>query len=641
MLHSTAIRLRLIIRICASILLLSGLIPPCSGSAQSLQDQEAMAYIQAHAEMEDMVMVPMRDSVRLYHLIIFPKDQPRANLPTVLIRIPYLINPERLTFARYIASFIEHGYAVVFQSVRGRYFSEGTYTYLVRSGEDGYDTVEWIARQPWSNGKVGAIGCSSSAEEQHKLNAFHAPGFAAAVPFGSGAGIGRIGPYNEMGNFYRGGAMILNWASWYYGAAYRTRPLFSSDLTREEMIRVHQFWNLDPEIKPDGTKLIDAYWTLPINQIMNVVEAMPSDMDDFVNRLPNDPRWKDVEFGTEDDRYSTPMLMINSWYDIGVAPNVAMFAHQVENGATEAARNESRMIISPVAHCAQLRETEHTVVGERDMGDARFDYITLVQKWYDHLLKGEDNDVTSWPRVQAYMMGANEWRAYDSWPPRGVQPVTYYLDSDGGANTRLGDGRLTTTKPSRQAEDLWVYDPMTPVPTNGGGTWCCYSNDEVGSWDQRGVEMRSDVLVYSTPPLTRPVEITGPVEVSLYLSSDRKDTDLTVKLIDVEPDGRAYNLDDAILRVRWREGWERPVFMEPGQVYRVDVGPLVTSNRFDVGHRIRIEVSSSNFPHYDRNLNTGGNNYDEKDPLVAHNVLHHGGPYPAAIVLPVLPTGGR
>jgi len=619
---------------------------PARGWAQaSREEDEAQAYINTHADIEDMVMVPMRDGVRLYHLILFPKGQPRQNLPTVLIRSPYLIEATHLDFAQFIRSFLEHGYAVVWEYERGRFFSEGTYTFLVRTAEDGFDTIKWITAQPWSNGKVGALGCSSSAEEQHRLNAFNIPGFAAAVPMGSGAGIGHVGSYNEMGNFYRGGAVHLaGWVGWYYyvSAGNPARPVFPATYTRADMIRVHQQWNLDPEIKVNPTKIDSALSTLPINQIMNVLGEPPSDFDNFVNRLPNDPRWNDTEFGSQEDHNSAPMLMINSWYDISIGPNVSMFEHAVKNAANESARNDSRMVIAPTLHCSQWTATEHTIVGERDMGDARFDYVGLVQDWYDHFLKGMDNGVTKQPRVRAYMMGVNQWRTYDSWPPKEAHGVTYYLDSDGGANTRFGNGRLTTVKPAKPAADLFTYDPMTPVPTLAGGTWCCYSrstlnaDEPAGAYDQSGLEMRGDVLVYTTPALAHAVEIAGPIPVTLYLSSDRKDTDLTIKLLDVDPSDRAYNLEDGIQRVRWRDGWDHPVFMQPGQVYKVEFSPLTTSIAFAAGHRIRIEVSSSNFPHFERNLNTGGNNYDEKDPLVAHNVIHHGPQYPSAIVLPVV-----
>jgi|HubBroStandDraft_5_1064220.scaffolds.fasta_scaffold09546_3 putative CocE/NonD family hydrolase len=620
---------------------------PARAPAQTLATQEAQAYIDSHADIEDMVMVPMRDGVRLYHMILFPKGAQRQNLPTVIVRIPYLIDAHHMgdLFGPFVASFLKNGYAVVWEYERGRFFSEGTYTFLVRTAEDGFDTIKWITSQPWSNGKVGAIGCSSSAEEQHRLNAANIPGLAAVVPMASGAGIGKVGPYNEMGNFYRGGAVHLaGWVGWYdrVSSGNPARPVFPSTTTRDEMIRVHKQWDMMPNITLNPTEIDSAFTTLPVNQIMNRLGAPHSDFDDFVNRLPNDPKWKDTEFGSDDDHNSAPSLYINSWYDISVGPNVTMFAHAVKDGATESARNDTKMIIAPTLHCSQTRATEHTVVGQRDLGDGRFDYVTLVQDWFDHFVKGVNNNVLSQPRVRAYMMGANQWRTYDAWPVKEAHDVAYYLDSDGGANTRFGDGRLTTTKPAKSASDHFTYDPMTPVPSVGGGTWCCYSRsvlsaaEPAGAVDQSGVEMRADVLVYTTPPLTHPVEVMGPIKVTLYLSSDRKDTDLTIKLIDVGPDGKAFNLDDTIERVRWRDGWDHAVFMQPGQVYKVELTPLTTGNAFAAGHRIRVEVSSSNFPHFDRNLNTGGNNYDEKDPLIAHNVIHHGAQYPSSIVLPVV-----
>jgi putative CocE/NonD family hydrolase len=611
--------------------------PSATASGQS---DPTYDYIIAHADREEMMRVPMRDGVRLSALILFPKDQPRKSLPTVLIHNPYLTEGMIHGFGRYIRSFLDHGYAVMIQNVRGRYFSEGTYSYLVGSGKDGYDTIDWITKQPWSNGSVGTLGCSSSAEEQHKMNAAQHPGLKAAVPISSGAGIGKVGPYNEMGNFYRGGAVQNFWFSWYYGAGYKYHPTWPADLTREQMLRISRFWNMEPETMM-SPNLDTAIWTLPLNQIMKNLGAMPSDLDDFVNRLPNDPKWKEVDFGGEGDKSGAPTLYINAWYDVSVGPNVAMFDYQTKNAATEAARNNMFMVIAPTLHCAQGRgESEHTIVGERDMGDARFDYTDLVQRWFDHWLKGAENGVTGEPKVRAYMMGSNEWKTYDTWPPKGAELVSYYLDSDGGANSAAGNGRLTTAKVTRAGTDKFTYDPLHPVPSLGGQS-CCFAVLLGGSFDQAGLEMRHDILVYTSEPLKERVDVAGNIEVSLYLSSDVKDTDLTIKLMDVGPDGKAYNLDEEIQRLRWREGWDRPVFMEPGKVYRVDLPPLVTSNSFAVGHRIRIEVSSSSFPHFERNLNTGGNNFDEKDGIIAHNVIHHGAAYPSRIVLPIVRSGPR
>ncbi len=372
---------------------------------------------------------------------------------------------------------------------------------------------------------------------------------------------------------------------------------------------------MDEHIPPSDVTVENVVWTLPLTNIMPRLGAAPSDWDDFLRRQPNDPRWKKVDFGGEGDRNSAPALYINSWYDLSIGPNAAMFQYQTANAATPVARDNTFMVITPTPHCEEGRiETEHTVTGERDVGDARFDYVGLVQGWYDHFLKGEENGITKQPKVRAYMMGANEWRSYDTWPPKQVQYLPFYLAGAGKANSATGDGRLSTTKPGGEGSDAFLYDPLHPVPSLGGSI-CCFSPTFTGgSYDQSHIEMRNDVLVYTSEPLKKTLELAGPVSVSLFLSSDRKDTDLTIKLLDVYPDGRAYNLDENIERVRWRDGWDKPVFMEPDKVYKVDIGPLQTSNAFLPGHRIRVEISSSNFPRFDRNLNTGGNNYDEKDP---------------------------
>ena len=234
-------------------------------------------------------------------------------------------------------------------------------------------------------------------------------------------------------------------------------------------------------------------------------------------------------------------------------------------------------------------------------------------------------------------MGANEWKTSDVWPPRGSESLTFYLSSGGKANTLNGDGVLTTKAPTKDMPDKFEYDPMKPVMSHGGNV-CCQANAlSGGALDQREVEARPDVLVYTTEPFKEGTEVSGPMTFTVYVSSDRKDTDVTVKVIDVYPDGRAYNLDETIQRVRYREGYDKkPVMMEPGKVYKVPLQPMTTSNYFPAGHRLRIEVSSSNFPRFDRNLNTGGNNYDETTGLVAHNAVHHSAEYPSSLQITVV-----
>jgi len=274
-------------------------------------------------------------------------------------------------------------------------------------------------------------------------------------------------------------------------------------------------------------------------------------------------------------------------------------------------------------------------VGERHVGDARLNYDELTYGWFDHFLKGEDNHVLeTTPRVRYYSMGLNRWLTAVTWPPAGARPVTYYLASGGRAATLNGDGALVETAPANDAPDGFAYDPMNPVPSYGGNVCCTGNAVTGGAFDQRKMESRPDILVYTSEPLKEGIEVSGPVTPTIYVSSDVKDTDITVKLIDVYPDGTAYNLDETIQRLRYREGYDKPpVWMQPGKVYPVALQPLNTSNWFGPGHRVRVEVSSSNFPRFDRNLNTGGNNYDEDQGVVAHNVVHHSAQYPSKIVL--------
>jgi putative CocE/NonD family hydrolase len=272
------------------------------------------------------------------------------------------------------------------------------------------------------------------------------------------------------------------------------------------------------------------------------------------------------------------------------------------------------------------------------MGDARLDYDALTYGWFDHFLKGEDNKILdNTPKVRYYTMGLNKWQTSNTWPPEGAQPMTLYLTSGGRANTLYGDGALTPGPAPTDKPDSFVFDPLNPVPSYGGNVCCTGNAVTGGAFDQRAMETRNDILVYTSEPLAEPIQVSGPVEATLYVSSDAKDTDVTIKLIDVLPDGTAYNLDETIQRLRYRNGYEKPpVWMERGKVYPVTLQPMTTSNYFPASHRIRIEISSSNFPRFDRNMNTGGRNYDETTGVVAHNSIHHSQQFASKIVLTVV-----
>jgi putative CocE/NonD family hydrolase len=333
-----------------------------------------------------------------------------------------------------------------------------------------------------------------------------------------------------------------------------------------------------------------------------------------------------------------PGLWYMSWYDVSVGPNLEMFNHVRKTAKPEIA-NQQWAIIAPVGHCAFTRATEHTIVGERSMGDARLDYNDILYGFFDKTLKGEPHTrIDRLPKVTYFTMGLNRWQSSETWPPAGAKPVTFYLSSGGRANSLSGDGVLALSPPPADTPDEFVYDPRNPVMSYGGNVCCTGNAITAGSFDQRRMEARQDVLVYTSEPFKEGTEISGPITPTLYVSSDARDTDVTVKVLDVYPDGRAYNLDESIQRMRYRDGYDKPpVWMEKGKVYKVTLQPLTTSNYFAPGHRLRIEVSSSNFPRFDRNLNTGGHNYDESTPVIARNVVHHSKEHPSSITVTVVP----
>jgi hypothetical protein len=382
----------------------------------------------------------------------------------------------------------------------------------------------------------------------------------------------------------------------------------------------------------------EAIRHLPRVEIMEEVDGPKGIYSEFIQRSPDDPAWYEGGLYHDDEPWGVPALWFNSWYDISVGPNLALFNHIVSNAADPEVAENQFVVVAPVRHCAFFNTEEETVVGGRSMGDARLDYQSVITDWFDHWLKGEDNGFAEkTPKVQFYTMGSNQWQSAPTWPPPGVEMVTYYLSSEGEANSLFGDGTLSTTMPEPESPpDTFTYDPTVPVPSVGGGVCCMGNALDAGSFDQRGVEARHDVLVYTSEPLEKALEVTGTIEITLYVSSSAKDTDFTVKLVDVYPDGTAYNIDETIQRARYREGYDAQVFMEPGGIYELTISPMSTSASFEPGHRIRIEVSSSNFPRFARNLNTGGNNWDESEGVVAFNTVHHSEAYPSQIRLPVV-----
>ncbi len=621
-----------ILFICLLIININSVSAQCKGCDLSLG--EARAYNET-VEMQDMVGIPMRDGVILNSRIYFPK-RPKENLPTVLLRSPYYIPTSDFRwFATTMATFLKNGYVIVVNNERGRFWSEGDYTFLTGAKNDGYDVIDWIVNQPWSNGKVGTYGCSSTAEHQLGLATMNHPGHAAMIPAAAGAGIGKFGEYSPQGMFYRGGVVQMVWVDWYYKRGQNEFPKFDKNLTWEEKQKLGKFYSLWPE-RPD-LNWEKTHLYLPFKDQLKSVGALNSDFDQFAQRFPNDPAWNDLDFAWDTEKYGVPALHVNSWYDCSFGPSsMALFEHMQKNAYDKESGQNQFMIIAPTNHCGQMGATENYYYGDRYMGNASFDYNQLYLEWFDYWLKGIDNGVLNRNKIQLFTMGKNQWEYIDEWPPKNSKETTMYLSSTAGANTKFGDGVLSFAKPRTEGFDEFTYDPGNPVPSLGDNDWGYLDEMKSGSFDQSPVEIRQDVLVYSSPVLEEDIQITGPVKVVLYLSSNVKDTDLTAKLVDVYPDGKAYNVAESIQRVRWRKGYEQPVFMENGNVYEVKVGPLLTSNLFRKGHQIRIEVSSSNFPRFERNLNTGGNNYDETNWKIAINKIHFGIEHSSKIIFHVV-----
>ncbi|MEO1415625.1 MAG: CocE/NonD family hydrolase [Bacteroidota bacterium] len=606
----------------------------------SAQSGDIWDKLESIAVIDQKVMMPMRDGIRLCTDIYRPKtDEP---VPVIFSRTPYNFNTWRdgkksSRTAQRAYEAVSRGYAYVVQNERGRYFSEGEWDILGVPLTDGYDAFSWMKDQSWCNGKIGTYGCSSTAEWQMAVAALDHPSHACMVPMGFGAGVGRVGDFYEQGNWYRGGAQQMLFTAWLYGVEHdKFKPRIPEGATQEDLIRISRFYDLAPENPRVDMK--EALSHLPVTDILKNINGKHEIYDKMILRKPNDPDWYKGGLYHDDMDFPIPSFWFCSWYDVSISPNLALFNHVRNNIEDKEVADNQYLVIAPTLHCAYTRATENTIVGERSVGDARLNYNEQIYGWFDLWLKGEDNNFkATTPRVQYYTMGMNKWQQAEQWPPKAAEMTTFYLSSGGNANSLFGDGVLGTEIPDKKnPEDSFTYDPMNPVTSYGGNVCCTGNAVKGGSFDQRPMEVRDDILVFTSEPLEEGVEVSGFIEAQLFVGSDAKDTDFTIKLIDVYPDGRAFNLDETIQRARYREGYEKEVFMEEGEVYEINMSPMSTSNYFAKGHRIRIEISSSNFPRFTRNLNTGGNNFDESEGVIAHNKVFHSAKYPSMIRLPMI-----
>ena len=617
------------IRITTSILLMSVFV----GATSAHEVDERLKY---DVRVEKSIMVEMRDGVNLSMDLYMPEGA-NGKLPTILIRTVYNKNWQGGRSEDYQLSLVRRGYVLAIVDLRGRFESEGRYRPGVGGRDDAYDTVSWITDQAWSNKKVGTLGCSYLGDTQVVLATTRHRNHLAAIPMASATGY--LG-YGRPWQAYDGGVFELaQTAGWFSGSGSEVVYGPPPWVDRTEWFRSDAAKLFTQVQNRNQIEYFSYIWTLPIIDILKKSGSPPTDYENFVSNNPDAEYFHKLHWMKKSDRFNTPMLFVDSWYDYGVAETLDMWKIAQQNSESKKSRDNQYVIIAPTTHCVYATSdgTENWTVRERDMGTAGLDFIDIQDRWYDHWLMGVDNGTTDMPKVQYFLMGKNEWRSSDVWPLADTNYKKFYLHSRGRANSRYGDGSISdSARPGNQPPDKFVYDPATPVPSLGGQACCTGTDTGAGAYDQSKIEMRHDVLVYTSNVLEEGLNVTGPLEVVLYVSSTAKDTDFMAKLVDVYPDGRAFNVQEGALRMRYREGFSKDLRMEKHEVYEVRLNLHATANYFGPGHRVRLEVSSSSFPRFDRNLNTGGKNYDESEWIIAENTVHHSAEYPSHLLLPVI-----
>ncbi|MCH8310377.1 MAG: CocE/NonD family hydrolase [Chloroflexi bacterium] len=586
-----------------------------------MREQARRQYDVIH---EKNLPMKTRDGTTLYADIVRP-DGP-GRFPALLSRTPYgkdtaMGNNEGSAF--FLA---RHGYVTVMQDCRGRFTSEGEYYPMVNDIADGYDAVAWAARLPWSNGRVGTFGQSYMGASQYMmaLNNPMPPQLQAMIPVSAAA------DYHQGWVYHTGGAMLWGWAVPY--------AILKGRNTLERLGRHDLLAKMDEYVE-EGTNFsqpLREEWFrhLPIQEWAELLREAAPYFDDYIRNADDGEYWSQINVTRNLKNISVPMLHVSSWYDIFLEGALDAYQGIKSDSEHPQARRGQRLFIGPWGHLFPFVQPTSQGTGDIDFGpEALVDLHDLHLRWFDYWLKDVETGVMDDPPVTVFTMGENRWKTLEDWPPPNAHYTRWYLHSGGQANTLNGDGSISTIPPGDEPADTYVYDPNDPVPTLGGANLSI----PLGVQDQTPVENRQDVLVFTSDPMERPLEVTGPIKVRLWAASTAPDTDFTAKLVDVHPDGYAQNLQDGIIRARYRDSSASAALIEPGQVYEYTIDMWATSNVFLRGHRIRLEISSSNFPRFDRNPNTGALFGVDSTLETATQTIQHRSEFPSHIVLPIIP----
>lgn len=574
----------------------------------------ALSAWRHNVEVDHSVVIAMPDGVVLTASLYLPRKA-SGPLPTVLVRLPY----HRLQYSEGFNSgifFARNGYAVLVQDLRGTGDSQGELLPWRDAAEDGVATLDWITRQPWSTGKVGTFGCSGLGETQFVLSKENHPAHAAMIPSGAGGAVGSAaGRYGYFGVFEGGVLQLATAFGWF------TQAGTKSPSAPPAVPFVHA----------------DVLRRLPIASLVQSVRAAPNGYDEYLSTPLSDARWETWGYLSDTDHSDVPALVINTWGDQTVGDTLALAeSWRLRKGAAP-----QKVVIAPGKHCNHhVFGTDTDRFGELTIRNAGRPWQELYLRWFGHWLKDQPDAFEDIKAYTYFMLVEDLWHEAEQWPPAEVHFERWFLNSAGKANSRSGDGALSRSNDGSAAFDTYRYDPSNPVPSRGGPVCCTGDpNDLAGPADQRDVEMRDDVLVYTSAPLATDLRFAGPLRARVTVSSDAPDTDFILRLVHVWPDGRATGIQEGALRMRYRDGFQQPKLMEPGQRYEVTVDMRSIAYMIPRGHRLRLQVTSSSFPRLERNLNTGApNNAAETSLVVATNRVHHSREGSSYLELPVLPA---